>query len=495
MAHGPEAPRDDVFLGAGAVSVERHWHEECGVFGIFPHPDASHLTYLGLHALQHRGQESAGIVSTDGERLRSRLAMGLVQDVFSASILDELKGHGAVGHVRYSTTGSSTPDNIQPFFGTYAGGHIALAHNGNLINADELKRELEARGALFRGTSDTEVILYLAIQSRQASATDRIVEALSRVMGSYSLVVMTDDSLIAARDPHGFRTLVLGKVKDAHVVASETCAFRLVDADYLREIEPGEVVEITRDGIRSFFPWGRSTPTARCVFEYVYFARPDSLVYQRNVYVVRREMGRILAREAPVEADVIVPVPDSGVPAAIGFSEQSGIPYQTGLIRSHYVGRTFIEPRDSIRHFGVRLKLSPVHEVLRGQRVVVVDDSIVRGTTSRKLVHLFRKAGAREVHMRISSPPTIGSCYYGVDTPNRDELIAAKQSVESIRDYLEADSLAYLSLEGMRNAAGNHDGYCDACFTGRYPVAVGTASNSQLPLFDSTLPPHDLVAG
>jgi len=485
MIDGPAVPSDDVSAGSGSVVRERHWREECGVFGIFPHPDASHLTYLGLHALQHRGQESAGIVTTDGERLRSRLAMGLVQDVFDGNTLDDLKGHGAVGHVRYSTTGSSTPDNIQPFFGNYAGGHIALAHNGNLINAEELKHELEARGALFRGTSDTEVILYLAIQSKQASATDRIIEALGQVKGAYSLVVMTDESLIAVRDPHGFRPLVLGKVKDAYVVASETCAFRLVDADYLREVEPGEVIEITRDGLKSYFPWGRSTPTSRCVFEYVYFARPDSLVYHRNVYVVRREMGRILAREAPVEADVIVPVPDSGVPAAIGFSEVSGIPYQTGLIRSHYVGRTFIEPRDSIRHFGVRLKLSPVHEVLRGQRVVVVDDSIVRGTTSRKLVHLFRKAGAVEVHMRISSPPTIGSCYYGVDTPNREELIASKQSVEEIRDYLGADSLAYLSLEGLRDAAGNHDGYCDACFTGRYPVEVGDPGAVQLPLFSA----------
>ncbi|MBK7977890.1 MAG: amidophosphoribosyltransferase [Deltaproteobacteria bacterium] len=485
MSDGPAVPSDDVFPDSGSVAIERHWHEECGVFGIFPHPDASHLTYLGLHALQHRGQESAGIVTTDGERLRSRLAMGLVQDVFDGNTLDELKGHGAIGHVRYSTTGSSTPDNIQPFFGNYAGGHIALAHNGNLINADQLKHELEARGALFRGTSDTEVILYLAIQSKQSSATDRIIEALGQVKGAYSLVVMTDESLIAVRDPHGFRPLVLGKVKDAYVVASETCAFRLVDADYVREVEPGEVIEITRDGLKSYFPWGKSTPTARCIFEYVYFARPDSLIYQRNVYVVRREMGRILAREAPVAADVIVPVPDSGVPAAIGFSEVSGIPYQTGLIRSHYVGRTFIEPRDSIRNFGVRLKLSPVHEVLRGQRVVVVDDSIVRGTTSRKLVHLFRKAGAVEVHMRISSPPTIGSCYYGVDTPNREELIASKQSVDEIRDYLGADSLAYLSLDGMRDAAGNHDGYCDACFTGRYPVAVGEPSVAQLPLFTS----------
>ena len=462
------------------------FRDECGVFGIFPHEEAANLTYLGLQALQHRGQESAGIVTTDGTSLRHALNMGLVQDAFSASDLAELEGTGAIGHVRYSTAGGSSVENIQPFFGNYSDGLMAVAHNGNLVNAHERKRELESIGALFRSDSDTEVVLHLAIRSEKGSATERIIDALSQVRGAYSLVVLTGDSLIAARDPFGFRPLALGRLHGAWVVASESCAFRLVDADYERELQPGEVVEITRDGeLKSFFPFSKVEP-ARCIFEHVYFARPDSVIFGRTVYNVRRNMGRQLARESLVPADIVVPVPDSGVPAAIGYAEESGYPYQQGLIRSHYVGRTFIEPQDHIRHFGVRLKLSPVHEVLRGQRVVVVDDSIVRGTTSKKLVHLFRKAGASEVHMRISAPPTTHSCFYGVDTPTREELIASKKSVEEIREFLGADSLAYLSLDGMKAAADEkRTGFCDACFTGDYPLQTREGPDPQLDLFDA----------
>src|SRR5215471_5443727 len=457
----------------------------CGVVGIYGHPEAANLAYLGLYALQHRGQESAGIVSTDGERLRWVREMGHVNDIFTADRLAQLDGFAAIGHVRYSTAGESALKNAQPIAVEYAGGSVAVGHNGNLVNADVLRDQLEAEGSIFGTTSDTEVIVHLIARSREKTLPDRIADALRQVRGAYSLVFLSQGTLIAVRDPMGFRPLVLGKSKDAWVVSSETCTFELVGAEFVRDIEPGEMVIIDRNGVRSERPFAVQRPH-RCVFEWVYFARPDSTIDGRSVYRARERMGRRLAVEHPVEADVVIPVPDSGVVAAIGYSRQSGIPFDQGLMRSHYMGRTFIEPSQQIRHFGVKLKLSPVREVLAGNRVVVVDDSIVRGTTSRKIVGMIRGAGAREVHMRISSPPTIGPCRYGIDTPTREELIASHNTVEQIRDFVGADSLGYLSLEGLyasvegpksTNGAGRpadatpgENGFCDACFSSRYPI-------------------------
>jgi amidophosphoribosyltransferase len=455
------------------------FHEECGVVGVYGHPEAANIAYLALYALQHRGQESAGIVSTDGSVLLSHRGMGLVADIFKEDVIRRLEGSAAIGHNRYSTTGSSLLKNAQPFSVDYAGGAVALAHNGNLVNYAELRDRLESDGRIFQSSSDTEVILHLIAMSKAERLVDRVVEALREVKGAYSLVFLSEHELIAARDPRGFRPLVLGRIPDREggpgtwVVTSETCALDLIDAEYVREVAPGEVLAFGADGMRSFHPFPQ-TPAARCVFEYVYFARPDSRVFGRNVYQVRKDLGRRLAREHPVAADIVVPVPDSGVPAAVGYSEESGIPFEMGLIRNHYVGRTFIEPQDSIRHFGVRVKLNAQREVLEGRRVVVVDDSIVRGTTSRKIVTMLRGAGAREVHMRISSPPTTGPCFYGVDTPTHKELIASSHSSEEIRDFIGADSLGYLSESGLytflKDPPG--EGFCDACFTGRYPVPV-----------------------
>jgi amidophosphoribosyltransferase len=444
----------------------------CGVFGIFGHPEAANMTYLGLHALQHRGQESGGIVTTDGQALYAHRAMGLVQDAFTQDQLERLPGRVAIGHVRYSTTGSSHIKNAQPIAVDYARGSLAVCHNGNLTNAEELRDELEARGSIFQSDSDTEVFVHLVAVSKAIAVEDRIADALQRVKGAYSLLFLTEDAIIAVRDPMGIRPLCLGLLpasKDAHVIASEPCAFDLIGAEYVRDVEPGEMLIIDASGIRSIRPL-EPAPRRACIFEYVYFARPDSKLGGRSVYEVRKSFGRSLAREHPVDADVVIPVPDSGVPAAIGYAAARNLPFEMGLIRSHYVGRTFIEPQQSIRHFGVRLKLNPVEPVLRGKRVIVIDDSIVRGTTSRKIVKMVRDAGAREVHLRISSPPTQWPCYYGIDTPTRGELIASSHSESEIARYVTADSLGYLSLDGMVAALGDEGSYCHACFSGQYAI-------------------------
>jgi amidophosphoribosyltransferase len=445
--------------------------EACGVFGIYGHPEAANLTYLGLYALQHRGQESAGIAASDGAEVRTSKSMGYVADAFSEKTLEKLPGHIAMGHVRYSTAGDSKLDNAQPILIDCAHGQIAIAHNGNLVNATELKDELVRRGAIFQTTTDTEVILHLYARSRAMSIDDAIIDAISSVQGAFSLVLMTKDRLIAVRDPHGFRPLALGRLGDAVIVCSETCALDLIGASYVRDVEPGEVLIINSSGVKTYRPLPPA-PSAHCIFEHVYFSRPDSYVFGESVNEIRTNLGRLLAREQPANADVIVPVPDSGVCAAIGFAEEAGIPMRVGLIRNHYVGRTFIEPQQAIRHFGVRVKLNPVRSILDGQRVVLVDDSLVRGTTSRKIVKMVKAAGAKEVHMRISCPPTISPCFYGVDTPRRSELIAATHTLEEIQKYIGADSVGYLSLEGLLSAVGvRRSSYCTSCYTGQYPVA------------------------
>ena len=463
------------------------FHEECGVFGVFGHPEAANLVYLGLYALQHRGQESAGIVSSNNKSLISHRGMGLVADIFDSEVLGRLEGTAAIGHNRYSTTGSTSLKNCQPLVVEYARGGLALAHNGNLVNFEELRARLEASGSIFQSSSDSELVIHLIAASHAPDLPGRVIDALSQLRGAYSLVVLTENGLIAARDPHGFRPLVIGKLNDATIVASETCALDLVRAEYIREVEPGEVLVITEDGIRSIFPFA-PMPSRRCVFEYVYFARPDSLLYGRNVYSVRKQQGRALAREQPVDADIVVPVPDSGNAAALGYAEESGIPFEMALVRSHYIGRTFIEPRQSIRHFGVKIKFNPVADLLKGKRVVLVEDSLVRGTTLRKVIPMLRQAGAREVHMRIAAPPTTNSCFYGIDTPTREELLASHQTVEEIRRYITADSLAYLSWDGLYSFTdGARSGYCDACFTGEYPVEIPKSfAPAQLHLFDAS---------
>ena len=449
-----------------------HFRDECGVFGVFGHSEAANIAYLGLHALQHRGQESAGIVSSDGAELHTLRGQGLVADVFGAEQLAKLPGSHAVGHVRYSTSGGTGLKNAQPISVRYGGGQIAIAHNGNLTNANQLRAELEAAGSIFAGDSDTEVIVHLFARSRKATVESRLVDALRQVEGAYSLTVLTEDRVIGVRDPRGVRPLVLGELDGCPVLASETCALHLIGARYDREVRPGEMVVFDADGVRSSQPFPDAARRA-CVFEQVYFSRPDSRIFGESVYAARVAMGRMLAKESPADADVVIPVPDSGMAAAIGYAAEAGITYGMGLVRSHYIGRTFIEPAQSIRHFGVKLKLAPVYEVLDGQRVVVVDDSLVRGTTSHKIIAMLRSAGAREVHVRISSPPITHSCFYGIDTPTREELIAAHQSVESISDFLGCDSLAYLSRDGLLEAAGGAEkGFCDACFTGRYPIPV-----------------------
>jgi amidophosphoribosyltransferase len=459
------------------------FHEECGVFGIFGHPDAANLTYLGLYSLQHRGQESAGIVSTDGKRLYGEKSMGLVADIFDEDRIKKLPGFAAIGHNRYSTTGDSVAINIQPILVNFALGSLAIAHNGNLVNAGILKDELEAYGSIFQSTMDSEVIIHLIAQSRMATLHERIIDALGHVQGSYSLLLITEDEMIAVRDPHGFRPFSLAKLDGAYVVASETCAFDLIEAEYIRDIEPGEMIIINSKGIQSSFPFKPAQPS-HCVFEFIYFARPDSMIFGQNVYSIRKEFGRQLARETGIEADVVIPVPDSGVPAALGYAEEAGIPFDTGLIRNHYVGRTFIEPRQTIRHFGVKIKLNPVKDAIKGKRVVVVDDSIVRGTTSKKIIKMIRNAGAAEVHMRISSPPTSYPCYYGIDTPTRQELIGSSHSIEEIRKHLTADTLGYISMEGLQKVVPLHMNFCAACFDGEYPVPFPGEKMQQLGLFD-----------
>ena len=456
--------------------------DECGVFGIFGHPEAANMTYLGLYALQHRGQESGGIAASDGAQVRVSRAMGYVADVFDTETLAGLPGTLAVGHVRYSTAGTSQLLNAQPILIDCAHGQIAIGHNGNLVNAQELRNELVRQGSIFQSNSDTEVVLHLYARSRATTVEDAIVESVLQAQGAFSFVLLTRDKLIAVRDPHGFRPLALGRLGDAIVVCSETCAMDLIGATYVRDVEPGEVLVISSQGMRSIRPFAPA-PLAHCIFEHVYFARPDSYVFGKSVNEVRTNLGRILAIEQPVDADVVVPVPDSGVCAAMGYAEESGVPLRMGLIRNHYVGRTFIEPQSAIRHFGVRVKLNPVKSILDGRRVVLIDDSIVRGTTSRKIVKMVRAAGAKEVHVRISGPPTISPCFYGVDTPRRSELIAATHTLEEITRYLDADSVAYLSLEGLLNAVGTDRGsYCSSCYTGRYPVEFPRDEASYLQL-------------
>lgn len=456
--------------------------DECGIFGIFGHPEAANLTYLGLYALQHRGQEGAGIVSSDGSKLHNHRQMGLVADIFTEDVIKRLPGNSAIGHVRYSTAGESHLKNVQPILVDYARGPLSVAHNGNLVNASILRDELEARGSIFQSTTDTEVIIHLIATSKEGGLFERLVDALGQVKGAYSLLFLSESSMVAVRDPNGFRPLCLGKLRDSYVVASETCALDLVEAEYIRDIEPGEILVIDKNGLASHKPFAEVKPSP-CIFEFIYFARPDSDVFGRNVYETRKAFGKQLAREHPVEADMVIPVPDSGVPAAIGYAEEAKLPFETGLIRNHYIGRTFIEPRQSIRHFGVKIKLNAVRGALAGKRVIVVDDSIVRGTTARKIIKMIRAAGAREVHFRISSPPTVFPCYYGVDTPSRQELIASSHSVEETNRYITSDTLGYLSKEGMLSAAKGSTA-CDACFSGQYPVEFPWMGQGQLRLFE-----------
>lgn len=446
-------------------------HEECGVFGIYGHPEAARLTYLGLYALQHRGQESCGIVASDGEELRLERAMGHVSDAFNQSHLDRLRGSSAIGHVRYSTAGEVSILEAQPFLVTCQHGQIAVCHNGNLPFAREARLRLEREGAIFSSTSDTEIVLHGVARSKK-TVREAIPDVLLKTEGAFSMLFLTPKELIAIRDSRGFRPLALGRLGDAWVVASETCAFDLIDARYVRDVEPGEMIVIDEEGLRSSHPLPKQQHSM-CLFEHVYFARPDSLIFGKSINESRHRMGRQLASEQPADADVVVPVPDSGVAAAIGYAAESGLSFRFGLVRNHYVGRTFIEPRQSIRSFGVRIKLNPVREIIAGKRVVLIDDSIVRGTTSKKIVRMVREAGAKEIHVRISCPPTISPCYYGVDTPNKSELIAAQMSIEEIRRFIEADSLGYLSLEGMIEATEiKADSACVACWNGKYPTRI-----------------------
>jgi amidophosphoribosyltransferase len=454
------------------------FREECGVIAIYAHPEGEKLAYLGLHALQHRGQESAGIVTSDGITLHPYKAMGLVADIFTEEVLSQLHGTLAIGHTRYSTAGDSALLNAQPILVQSNKGRVALAHNGNLVNAPEIRARLETQGSIFQTNSDTEVIVHLIALSKEHTLPEAMADALRRVEGAFSLVMISPDRIFAARDPRGFRPLAMGRIprqegqkQDTIVFASETCAFDLIGAVYEREVKPGELIVVGPEGITSRF-YASAAPQSSCIFEHVYFSRPDSLVFGRAVQDSREELGRQLAREAPADADIVVPVPDSGVTAAMGYASESGIPFRFGLIRNHYIGRTFIEPRQTVRDFGVKLKLNPVRSLLEGKRVVLIDDSIVRGTTSRKIVRMIRNAGAKEVHMRISCPPTISPCFYGIDTPSKKELIAANKSVEEIRDFIGAESLAYLSLEGLKKACddGAQTRYCTACYTGSYPT-------------------------
>lgn len=465
----------------------------CGIFGIANHSDASQMTYLGLYALQHRGQESTGISASDGEQVHTHKAMGYVADVFSEEAMARLNGVNAIGHTRYSTAGDSNEGNAQPIVVNCRYGTVALVHNGNLINALSLREKLEQDGAIFQSTSDSEVILHLLTKSEASDLFGALGETLSQVQGAFSLLLLTKDSLIGVRDPNGFRPLNIGKLNGSYVLASETCAFDLIGASYVREVEPGEIVLIRGEELKSLKVL-HAPRLAKCIFEHVYFSRPDSKVFGRSVQASRDQMGHILAQESGVEADLVVPIPDSGVTAAIGYSQESGIPFAFGLIRNHYVGRTFIEPKTKIRNFGVKVKLNPVRELLAGKRVILIDDSIVRGTTSRKIVKMVRAAGAKEVHMRISCPPTLSPCFYGIDTPTKKELIASSHTVEEIGKYIEADSLAYLSLQGLvRAVGGKGNEFCTACYTGQYPIPFADmvpdadSEDRQLDLWEASL--------
>jgi amidophosphoribosyltransferase len=461
--------------------MKQSFREECGVVGIFGDSEAANLVYLGLFAQQHRGQEGCGIVtldltckSEDNTKFRAHKSFGLVADSFSPKTLEDLTGNAAIGHVRYSTQGGHIIQNVQPFYFRSALGSLAIAHNGNLTNATGIRKELENSGSIFQTTSDTEVFVHLIARAEASTVLDRIFYAMNRVQGAYSMVIMSEDALIAVRDPFGFRPLVLGKRHDAFIVASETCALDLIDAEFIREVQPGEVIQITKDGMKSFYPVAKKN-TAFCSFEPIYFARPDSQIFGEVIYTMRKKMGTILAKEAPaLGADVVIAVPDSGVPMAMGYAEQAKIPLELGLVRNHYVGRTFIQPAQEIRDFAVKLKLNPVTSVLNGKSVVVVDDSVVRGTTSAKIIRLIRQAGAREIHLRIGSPPITHSCFYGVDTPRRENLLAAQKNVDAIREFLGCDSIGYLSTEGLREALGDggQNKFCTACFTGKYPEKI-----------------------
>ena len=460
-------------------------HEECGVVGVYGHPEAANLVYLGLYALQHRGQESAGIVASTHSKMHLELGMGLVADIFDPGRLMKLPGPLAIGHNRYSTAGKSELVNAQPCMINYAEGSLALAHNGNLVNAQTIRKSLASKGAIFQSTNDSEVIVHLMAQAKSASFVDRAAEALRQVSGAYSLVLMTENELLAARDPRGFRPLCLGKLEGAYIVASETCVMDLIEAEFIREIEPGELILINENGLQSFFPF-KKEETKHCVFEHIYFARPDSFLFGEHVYMARKEMGKAMAQESPADVDLVVPVPDSGVVSAMGFAEESNIPFEMGLIRNHYVGRTFIEPQSQIRNFGVKLKLNAVKNLIEGKRLAIIDDSIVRGTTSRKIVKMLLESGAKEVHLRISSPPILYSCFYGIDTPNKEELIAHTNTLEETRQYLGANSLSYLSINKMLEVLQNgKNKFCSACFDGNYPVPITDSieTTQQLDLF------------
>jgi amidophosphoribosyltransferase len=469
-----------------------HFHEECGVFGIFNHKDSAAHTALGLHALQHRGQEAAGIVSTDGQYFNTHRALGLVGDIFSSQdVMNRLLGSSAIGHNRYSTAGETVLRNVQPIFAEFEFGGLAIGHNGNLTNAFSIKKRLVDRGCIFQSTMDTEIIVHLIAISQFSKVVDRMIDALRHIQGAYSIVALTKDALVGVRDPLGVRPLVLGIIDGAYIMTSETCALDIIGAEFIRDIEPGEIVIIDKDGISSIKPF-TIEPKKFCIFEYIYFARPDSRVEGNNVYEVRKKIGAELARESSIEADIVVPVPDSGVPAAIGYAEQSKIPFELGIIRNHYVGRTFIEPTDQIRHLGVKLKHNANKGHIEGKRVILVDDSIVRGTTSEKIVEMVRAAGAKEVHMRISSPPTTNSCYYGIDTPESDQLLASKLNIEAMAKHIGADSLSFISINGLYRAVGGETRideapqYCDACFSGEYPIELtdrnGATPTAQLSL-------------
>ncbi len=461
-----------------AFDGDDHFHDECGVFGIYRHLDAAAHTALGLHALQHRGQEAAGVVSYDGEQFHSHRALGLVGDNFnSEKVIQTLPGEMAIGHVRYATTGGTMLRNVQPLFADFKFGGLAIAHNGNLTNAYTLRTALVDRGCIFQSTSDTETFIHLIAVSKGSNVIERVTDALRQVEGAYSLVAMTREKLIGVRDPKGVRPLVIGKIGESWILSSETCALDIIGAEFVRDVEPGELIVIDKTGLHSFKPF-MPTPSKFCIFEYIYFARPDSNVEGRNVYQIRKNIGAELARECGIEADVVVPVPDSGVPAALGYAEQSGIPFELGIIRNHYVGRTFIEPTQQIRNLGVKLKHNANGQYLKGKRVILIDDSIVRGTTSVKIVDMVRQAGASEVHMCISSPPITHSCFYGIDTPDRDELLAARHELEEMRKHVGVDSLAFISFDGLYRAVGDENRntenpqFCDACFSGSYPIRL-----------------------
>ncbi len=460
------------------------FREECGVFGVYNHKEAANLTYLGLYALQHRGQEGAGICSSDGKQLHLEKGMGLVADIFTERRLQKLQGYMSVGHNRYSTAGSSVLKNVQPILVNYSLGPLTIAHNGNLINAPEIRKELEEEGAIFQSNSDSEVIVHLIAHAKSGDLHERIVEAIRRISGAFSLILMTEKEMIVVRDPYGFRPLSIGEYDGAWIISSETCAFDLIGAQYVRDVEPGEILIINEDGLQSL-TFSTAQRQTHCIFEFIYFSRPDSNIYGNlSVNEIRKNLGRELARKHGVEADLVIPVPDSGVPAALGYAEAAGIPFDFGLVRNHYVGRTFIEPQQTIRHFGVKIKLNPVRKLLEGKRVIVVDDSIVRGTTSKKIVKMLKENGrAKEVHMRISSPPAIAPCYYGIDTPSKRELIASNHSIEEIKKYITADTMAYLDIESLLSVVPNPEDYCTACFDNKYPLRFPLQQLDQMSLF------------